>query len=116
MRGQCLPVFAACAMLVGGGPAPGAAEELGTVEGTVTYEGVLMTEGTITFHLKDDQFVGAKLKEGKYRVDRVPAGKVKITFVAKKNRLPEKYTYEETTPLSAEIKAGKNTVNLALTN
>jgi hypothetical protein len=37
MRGQCLPLFAACAMLVGGGPAPGAAEELATVEGTVTF-------------------------------------------------------------------------------
>jgi hypothetical protein len=115
MRVQWLAVFAACVVLASGGPAPCAAEELGTVEGTVTYEGLALQEATITFHLTDDQFVGAKVKEGKYRVDRVPAGKVKVTVVAKKHRLPEKYAFEETTPLTVEIKEGKNTVNLDLT-
>jgi hypothetical protein len=117
MRALFLMVFAAGVALVTGGPMSAAEEELGTVEGTVTYQGKPLTDATITFHLKDDQFVGAKIKkEGKYRLDRVPAGTVKVTVDSKKVRIPDKYTTEETSGLSVEIKKGKNTVNFDLTS
>jgi hypothetical protein len=114
MRALSLVLFVACAVLLGGGRVSAADEELATVEGTVTLNGKPVTDATITFHLKDDQFVGAKFKDGKYRVDRVPAGMVKVTIASKKVPLPAKYTSEETTPLSVEIKKGKGMVNLDL--
>jgi hypothetical protein len=114
MRAVLLVLFVACAVLMSAVRVSAADEELATVEGTVTLNGKPLTDVTITFHLKDDQFVGAKVKDGKYRVDRVPAGMVKVTIESKKVPLPTKYTSEETTPLSVEIKKGKGRVNFDL--
>jgi hypothetical protein len=116
MRGMCLVLFAACAVFVSGARVSAADEELATVEGRVTYKGQPLAGGTITFHLKDDQFVGAKIKDGRFRVDRVPAGTVRVTIESQKVRLPAKYASEETSGLSAEVKKGKTTVNLELTD
>jgi len=115
MRGVCLVLFAACAVLVSGGPVSAADEELATVGGRVTYQGKPLTDGKITFHLQDDQFVGARIKNGKFRVDRVPAGVVKVTIESKKVRLPAKFASPETSGLSVEIKKGKVPVNFMLT-
>jgi hypothetical protein len=115
MRNLCMVLFAASAVFLSGGHGAAGDEELGTVEGTVTYKGRPLTDATITFHLKDDQFVGAKVKEGKYRVDRVPAGKVVVTIDAKKLRLPGKYALEQTSPLRVKIEKGKTTVDFDLT-
>src|SRR5688572_17542068 len=110
MRGLCLAHLAVCGVLLSAGPLP-ADEELGTVEGTVTYKGKPLTDATITFHLKGDQFVGSKIKDGKYVVDRVPAGTVKVTIESRKYRLPAKYASEETSGLTVEVKKGKGTAN-----
>ena len=115
MRGVTLVLFAACAAFVNGGPVSAADEELATVGGKVMYKGVLLTDATITFHLEDEQFVGARIKKGTFRVDRVPAGVAKVTIESKKVRLPAKFASPETSGLSVEIKKGKVPVNFMLT-
>jgi hypothetical protein len=114
MRGACLALFAACAVLVSGAPASAADEKLATVGGKVIYNGRPLKEGVITFHLKDDQFVGARIKNGTFRVDRVPFGVVKVTIDSRKVRLPAKFASPETSGLSVEIKTPKVPVNFAL--
>ena len=114
MRGVCLVLFAACAVLVSGGPVSAADEELATVGGRVTYQGKPLTDGKITFHLQDDQFVGGKIKDGRFRVDRVPFGEVKVTIESKTIRLPVKFASPETSGLSMEIKKAKNPVSFML--
>ena len=115
MRGVGLVLFAAYAVLVSGRPASAADEELATVGGKVTYNGQPLTDGTITFHLPDGQFVGARIKDGRFRVDRVPAGAVKVSIDSKKVPLPAKFVNPETSGLSVEIKKGKVAVNFMLT-
>ena len=114
MRALCLTVLAALAVVLTAGPASAADPELGTVEGTVTFNGKPVPDGTITFHLPDGQFVGAKLKDGKYRVDRVPAGTMRVTVESKKVRLPAKYSAEDTSGLTVDVKAGKGRADFNL--
>jgi hypothetical protein len=114
VRTVCLTLFAVVGLAAG--PAPAADPELGTVEGTVTFVGKPLTDATITFHLPDGQFVGAKIKDGKYRVDRVPAGTMKVTVQSKKFPLPARFSAEETALLAVEVKAGKNAFDVNLTN
>jgi hypothetical protein len=106
--------LAACAVLVSGGSVPAAAEQLATVGGKVIYNGRPLTGGTITFHLKDDQFVGARIKDGRFLVHRVPFGAAKVTIESRKVRLPEKFASPETSGLSVEIKQRKVPVNFML--
>ena len=116
MRSACLVLFAAGAAGLCGGAAPAADEDLSSAEGRVTFNGKPIPEGTITFHLKDDQFVGAKLKDGMYRVDRVPVGEFTVTIESKKARLPVKYSREETSGLKLAVKKGKNTADIDLSD
>ena len=94
-------------MFLSGRPIAAADEDLSTIEGKVTYNGKPLQDGSITFHLKDDQFVGAKIKDGTFRVDRVPVGTVKVTFASKKLRIPAKYGIPETSPLTAGGQEGQ---------
>jgi hypothetical protein len=115
MRGVLLVLFALGVVLVSSGAVTAADDELATVGGKVTYNGKPLDDAVITFHLKDDQFVGAKIKDGQFRVDRVPVGTVKVTIESRKVALPAKFADSETSGMSAEIKKGKNEVNLMLT-
>jgi hypothetical protein len=114
MRGVCLVLCAACAVLVSGGPVSAAAEQLATVGGKVVYNGRPLTDGVIIFHLKDGQFVGGPIKNGQFRVDRVPFGAVKVTIESKKVRVPAKFASPETSGMSVEIKQRKVPVNFML--
>jgi hypothetical protein len=114
MRGVCLALLAACAVFVSGGAVSAADEELASVGGKVIYNGKPLDDAVITFHLKEDQFVGAKIKGGKFRVDRVPVGPVKVTIDSKKVALPIKFADPETSGLRVIIKKGKNPVNFML--
>ena len=116
MRATTLVLLAAGVVLLSGGRSPAADEELSTIEGVVTYNGKPLPDGAITFHLKDDQFVGAQIKDGKFQVDRVPVGTVKVTIASKKFRLPPKYGVPETSPLTLEVKAGKGVADFKITN
>jgi len=114
MRGVILVLFAVGMVLVSGGAVSAADEELASVGGKVIYNGKPLDDAVIIFHLKDDQFVGAKIKAGQFRVDRVPVGAVKVTIESKKVAIPAKFTDPETSGLSVEIKKGKNPVNFML--
>ena len=61
----------------------------------------------VLFHLADGQFVGCRIKDGKYALDRVPTGARKVTIEC--NGLPEKYKSDATTDLTAKVKEGDNT-------
>lgn len=113
MRSVCLTLIA---MMLTVAPTPAADPVLGTVEGKVTYQGKPLEDATITLHLADGQFVGAKIKDGVYKVDRVPAGTVKVTVQSKKDAVPAKFGNEETTLLKIEVKSGKNTADFDLSN
>jgi hypothetical protein len=115
MRIACLVLFAAGAAFLGGGPVLAADDELVTVEGVVTFKGKPIADATITIHLKGDQFVGARIKDGKYRIDRVPIGEMfPITIESKKIGLPEKYSDPTKSPLRLATKKGKNTADIEL--
>ena len=113
MRPICFSLAAMLPLLIGQVSAA-VDEELSTIEGTVAYNGKALPDGTITFHLKDDQFVGAKIKDGAFRIDCVPVGTVKVTFSSKKLRLPAKYGIPETSPLTLEVKPGKGVADFQI--
>jgi hypothetical protein len=77
----------------------------------ITLRGKPLT-GKVIFHL-DDQFVGSKVKEdGKYLVSRVLVGKYKVTLEGQ--GVPAKFTSDDVTPLTVEVKEGANTFDFEL--
>jgi hypothetical protein len=92
---------------------PVAADEMAPkIAGTVTVDGRPLTDGTITFHLDDDEFVGTKIKDGAYRLTRVPAGGWRITV--RGDGVPAKYTLEDTSPLRFTIGPGRTTMDVEI--
>lgn len=77
----------------------------GKVSGTVTVQGKPLTAGKVVFHLENGQFIGSKIKDGKYAIDRVPTGTYKVTIEGK--GVPDKFNRDETTPLTVEVKEGE---------
>jgi len=114
VRPLLLGLTLAWAVLVSGAPIAAADEDLGQVGGKVIFNGKPLEEGVITFHLQNDQFVGGKIKDGRFLVDHVPAGTVKVTIESKKGTLPAKFADPETSGMQAEIKKGKNPRNFML--
>jgi hypothetical protein len=114
MRAIEILLFGAATLFISGGLALAADEELATVGGKVVFNGALLSEGTITFHLKDDQFVGGRIKDGMFRVDRVPAGPAKVTIESKKVTVPAKFASPETSGMNVDVKKGKYPVNFML--
>ena len=114
MRAIWLALFTACAFACGG-PLWAADEELATVGGKVMHNGKPLADAVITFHLDDGQFVGGRIKDGQFRVDRVPAGTWKATIDSKKVALPAKFASPETFALLVEVKKGTIAVNFMLT-
>ena len=90
---------------------PASADEpIAIVDGTVTVEGKPLAAGRIFFHLDDDQFFGAKIKEGRYKASRAPVGTWKVTVEGE--AVPKRYASEETSPLTVQIKEGTNTFDI----
>ncbi|HEV3142982.1 MAG TPA: hypothetical protein VGZ47_03760 [Gemmataceae bacterium] len=115
MRRLTFGLLVASVVLAGSGPLSAADDDFGEVGGKVIFNGKPLEEGVITFHFKEDQFVGAKIKDGMFRVDRVPVGTVKVTIESKKITLPGKFADPDTSGMEAEIKKGKNPVKFMLT-
>ena len=113
MRPIGLSLVAVFAILIGC-PSMAADEDLSSIEGKVTYNGKALLDGAITFHLKGDQFVGSKIKDGASRIDRVPTGTVRVTIASKKLRIPTKYGVPETSPLTLEVKPGKGVADFQI--
>src|SRR5262245_22416557 len=63
-----------CAAVLCAGPRAGAGDDTASVHGLVTWNGKPLDEGRVFIFVGDDQFVGAKIKDGRYKVDRVPVG------------------------------------------
>jgi len=102
-------VVATCGFLMASVPAALAAD--GKVEGRITLQGKPVT-GKVAFHL-DDQFVGSKVNDaGNYKVNRVMVGTYKVTIEGK--GIPAKFTSENVTPLTVEVKEGGNAFDFDL--
>ena len=95
-----------------------AADDIATVEGRVLLDGEPLGEGArIFFHFGDGQFVGAKVKDGKFKMKAVPTGTYKVTVEWSKKGaqlLPPKYSEEDKSELRVEVKKGANTLNFEL--
>src|SRR5262245_2623249 len=83
------------------------------VAGTVTLDGQPVAGGKITFYLTGDEFVGAKLRDGRYKLTRLPAGTWRVGIEGE--GVPAKYASEETTALIVQVRGGvSNTFNIDL--
>ncbi len=81
-----------------------AAESKGS--GTVTMAGKPLATGKITFHRDNGQFVGSKIKDGKYSIDNLPVGTMKVAIEGQ--GVPLKFGSEETTGLSVQAKEDRS--------
>jgi hypothetical protein len=116
-------IFAAAILTLAGlviaKPCPAADVEIAAAQGTVTLDGQPLETGRIILHQKDGQFFGAKLKDGKFKLDHVPVGKYVVTIERKiegADSLPRKYSSEDKSELTVEVKKGANTLDFALTS
>jgi hypothetical protein len=87
-------------------------EESSPVKGKITLQGKPIAKGRIFIHLEKDQFVGAKIKDGEFAMDKVPVGEWIITVEGE--GIPARYSDEEKTPLKVRVTAGGNKVSLEL--
>jgi hypothetical protein len=96
------------------------------VTGSVNFDGKPLSSGAVTFWGPDGKAnYAGQVKEGKYKVDKAPLGKCKVTVTyvppagdagdpTKKNTdnkiipIPEKYKAQGTTDLTYEVKTGPN--------
>jgi hypothetical protein len=91
--------LALCSLLLLTAPSVAVAD--GEVAGTIRIDGKPLAGGKIAFHRDNGQFVGSKVKDGKYKVDRVPAGILRVTLEGK--GVPLKYASEDTSGLVVEV-------------
>jgi hypothetical protein len=105
-------VVALVAGLAFGVPADAADKGVGSVEGKVTLFGKPVAAGKISFHPAKGKPVVARVKDGDYSVNAVPAGEVVVTIEGK--GVPPKYASPKTSPLRLEVRKGKNVHDVAL--
>ena len=79
-----------------------AAQSTTPVRGHVTFEGKPVAAGRIFFYLLDDEFVGAKIKNGDYKLTHIPPGT--WTVAIESEDVPEKYRGEETSGLRVQVR------------
>ena len=114
----------------------GGGEPMGHVSGKVTFGGVPVTEGSISFLSKGRSGAGTLAVDGSFKIigenGGIPPGDYKIVIVpptvelpsdgtsspvmAPKEmpNIPEKYRLEETTDLKATVKEGANDIPVTL--
>jgi hypothetical protein len=96
-----------------------AGDELASVTGKVTLDGRPLPDGKVFIHLGDGQFVGCKVKDGSFKIGRVPVGKHKVTVEMRRdglNALPARYSEEKLSALRIEVQKGANVLDLLLTS
>jgi hypothetical protein len=92
---------------------PGSADEpRPAIDGNISIDGKPMARGRIIFYLDDDQFVGVKVKDGAFKIARVPEGTWRVGIEGE--GVPAKHASEETTGLTVQVRAGKNTFDFSL--
>jgi hypothetical protein len=95
------PAAAVAAWALLGGP--GLAADC-KVTGTVHLSGQPLATGKVIFHLDGGQFVGCKVKDGRYAIDRVPVGTRRVTVEGP--GVPPRYGSEDASGLSVEVREG----------
>lgn len=128
---RCLPFLLSAALLLPLG-CRGSGFTVSTVEGAVTVDGEPVTSGSLSFlplESKTGQPIAADIKDGKYRSDSVPRGKLMVMITAMKdvgekhvefgieypklkNVVPEKYR----SGIELTVDAPKLTHNFELTS
>ncbi len=96
-----------------------AGEEQVSVTGKVTLDGRPLPDGKVFIHLSDGQFVGCKIKDGSFKIGRVPLGTHKVTVEMRRdglNALPARYSEEKLSALRVEVKKEANVLDLLLTS
>jgi len=87
-------------------------EEIASVTGTITLDGLPIRHGRV-FMFFDDQFIGAKMsKEGKFKLKRIPSGKYKV--VIEGDGVPAKYHSDERSELIVNVEKGANVHDFVL--
>jgi hypothetical protein len=71
-----------------------------------------VASGRIIFYLDNGQFVGSKMKDGVYTIDRVPVGTRKVTVEGE--GVPAKYAAEDTSALTVEVTEGTGPIDFSL--
>jgi len=89
-------------------------EKVPVIDGKLTLDGQPIADGTIVFHLDDDEFVGTRIKDGAYKVTRVPAGQWRGTITGR--GVSAKVSLGGTSRLRVEIRHGRNTIAFDLRN
>jgi hypothetical protein len=87
-------------------PPLAADEVVASAAGSITINGQPLPLGKITFYLDDDQFVGSKIKNGSYKVTRVPVGEWRVAFEGE--GVPAKFNSEERSPFRVVVKEGSS--------
>lgn len=109
-RNLIIGVFTIFGLITAASPA--AEAELGKATGVVTFEGKPLAEGKITLYRDNGQFVGAKIKDGKFAIDFIPVDMFRVTLEGKD--VPPKYSLEDASSLTVTVTAGKNEFNFNL--
>lgn len=111
MSTRCLLIsgIVACGLLLSAASAAAADVK---ASGLITLNGKPLRSGKVTFYLENDQFVGSKVKEGKYAVDRLPLGVHKVTIEGE--GVPAQYVSEETSGIVVEARKGDNSFSFDL--
>lgn len=109
----------------------------GQVEGFVTFKGVPLTSGTVTFHPEKSASVsGMVAADGRYAVAGVPPGNAVVTVESAPGpdgdgptpeakgpkgkpsfrgvQIPQKYANKDTSPLRIEVREGKQPFNIEI--
>jgi hypothetical protein len=109
-----LMVVLACVAWLSPRLAGAADDQVADVKGTITLNGKPLLGGRIIlFPQPDDgQFVGAKIKEGAFKMSRVLVGRHIVTVEAKD--VPPQFASEDTSSLTVEVKLGQNEFSFAL--
>lgn len=109
----------------------------GSVEGRITYKGVPLNPGVIVFHSDIEELFPLKVQaDGSYRFVNMYPGKYQVSLnsyrlqdqpaggkgqpkdppLAKFMPIPQKYMSPATSGLAIEVKSGKQTYNISLTD
>jgi hypothetical protein len=87
-------------------------EGASAVKGTVTLNGEPLKKGKTFFWIDEDQFVGARIRNGEFIIEKVPVGDRRITVEGE--GVPAKYSDHLKTPLKVAVTKDGETLNLDL--
>jgi hypothetical protein len=111
LRAALCVAIGLCGLVIA--PSSLAAADVCEMTGIVTLDGQPLPSGKITLHRANGQFVGSKIKDGKYAIDLAPAEMLRVTFEG--DGVPVKYASEDKTSLVVMlVKGNKAAMNFDL--